>query len=293
MTDPFSPLVQHYATIPTTRPAVLTPQHVEHPQSNTTMATAYYPSFVHENPHYVPGGYYPSIGHLTLDITEMDISSTVAPHTIDRDRHEYIRSTLQNTQTIHDPKGRYTALERIVMDIHQSTDHSAFYAQHTYFPHSTFSLQAYPQVIGILIYVAQNARFDIQVHANRLTQYTSIQPTITFMHPKSYDICIPHVTAHTSTQERTVISIRWQTPPLKLSRFIQTHHTYHTQVKVDTLSSLAIASGIEQLSDQPSNILQLSCRTHCTPERNRNSLPSRPQTTRLQCPIINTGCTLR
>ena len=200
MTDPFSPLVQHYATIPTTRPAVLTPQHVEHPQSNTTMATAYYPSFVHENPHYVPGGYYPSIGHLTLDITEMDISSTVAPHTIDRYRHEYIRFTLQNTQTIHDPKGRYTALERIVMDIHQSTDHSAFYAQHTYFPHSTFSLQAYPQVIGILIYVAQNARFDIQVHANRLTQYTSIQPTITFMHPKS---C-----AHTSTQERTVISHR-------------------------------------------------------------------------------------
>ena len=50
MTDTFAPLVQNYVTIPTTRPAVFTPQHGELPQPNTTTATAYYQSFVHENP---------------------------------------------------------------------------------------------------------------------------------------------------------------------------------------------------------------------------------------------------
>lgn len=112
-----------------------------------------------------------------LDIDDIDIESLISPNEKSVKLKLELMKKLKEIKGIKNDKEKYKKLEQLVLEKHNSTNYESFYEQHPHFPHELFSLRMYQKLVGILIYISQKGRFDIQVHANMLAQYSSF-PTI-------------------------------------------------------------------------------------------------------------------
>jgi hypothetical protein len=109
-----------------------------------------------------------------LQFEDFDIMELTPPDADAKAFQTMLTDTIRKMKQSGTGKERYAHLEALVLKLHGAQDYTEFYAKHPLFPHHQFSLRMYQKVVGTLIYIATKGRFDVQVHASMLSQFSSM-----------------------------------------------------------------------------------------------------------------------